>query len=62
MRIEEHDLYILKGVVEGLEEEKSIDKSIAKKFNLVIDSELARLSTDGDVQGAIKELTKGDSK
>jgi hypothetical protein len=59
MRIEEHDLYILKGVVEGLEEEKSIDKSIAKKFNLVIDTELARLSTDGDVQGAIKELTKG---
>ena len=57
MIIEEHDLYMLRAIVEGLEEEQSIDPEIAVKFTALLDAEIERQSiTDVDVQKAIEYL------
>ena len=39
-RLKEHDLYVLRDVVSGLEEEQSIDPVIARQFEKVIDEAL----------------------
>ena len=40
--LKEHDLYVLRAIVEGLEEEQSLDTEIAAKFTLIIDAEIER--------------------
>ena len=40
-RLKEHDLYVLRAIVGGLEEEKSIDPTIARQFEQVIDEAIA---------------------
>lgn len=56
-RLKEHDLYVLRGIVSGLEEEQSIDPVIARQFEKVIDEAIARQSViDEDVIEAIEYL------
>ena len=43
-KLKEHDLYVLAAIVEGLEEEQSIDSGIAQQFKMLIDAAIARKS------------------
>ena len=55
--LKEHDLYVLRAVIGGLEEERSIDPAIARQFEQVIDGEIARQSvTDENVRAAIEHI------
>ena len=45
-RLGEHDLYILRAITEGLEEEQSIDHSVAQQFLALIDAALSHATQD----------------
>ena len=66
-RLKEHDLYVLRDIIGGLEEEQSIDPAIARQFEQVLDETIARQSVKSeDVAEAIwyyshvAEITKGE--